>query len=403
MKRFITISLLGLLLVILLAGCAESGTPGNFMWSSQDGAKIDDAQAGELFNFGIFIDPALYKTGIPIHLKFRGNVETGMVRFELRGADGKPVWNSGDIRAGDFSIQADYSPRQSEQYTLGLVWEAGTKVGYNLSWSAIKVGPVILLPGIGMLLVSAAFLYFCWRKKLSWQYVGLGAGMWVLTVALKFLWAGTVDRLLFQSLGFSRETLWAPINVVYYFYAGALTGIFEAGITWLILRKVRWGKATWSKALAFGIGFGVVEALLLGFASLVSSASVLANPLGVHAATLGAVARNNGLLYAVEPPVERIAVIFAHILANVLLFYAIAMRQARWGWISILYKTLLDTPAAFAAFWGVETLPKLWTIAGIVVLFGIIGWWGTREVNRRYPAEIDPTPDAAAAAVPTGS
>jgi hypothetical protein len=56
--------------------------------------------------------------------------------------------------------------------------------------------------------------------------------------------------------------------------------------------------------------------------------------------------------------VERLFVIFAHIFANVLIFYAIASGEAKWGWLAILYKTLLDAPGGFASFWGTGTADR---------------------------------------------
>ncbi len=84
------------------------------------------------------------------------------------------------------------------------------------------------------------------------------------------------------------------------------------------------------------------------------------------------------------PIVERIATIFCHILANTLLFYALVTGRIRWVWVSFLYKTLLDSVAAFAQTWGVGSLAHIWTIEAIIIVFGIIGWWGTRAIRQRY-------------------
>ena len=85
------------------------------------------------------------------------------------------------------------------------------------------------------------------------------------------------------------------------------------------------------------------------------------------------------------PIVERIATIFVHILANVLIVYGVVARQPRWFWAAFVYKTALDSVAAFAQFWGVNTLGHIWTIEAVVVLFGLVGWWGIRWVAQRYP------------------
>jgi uncharacterized membrane protein YhfC len=235
--------------------------------------------------------------------------------------------------------------------------------------------------------VALAFvLYAARRRWLGWRYLLLGALFWILTVAVKFAFAVPVNPVLFRLLGVNQDRLFSPGNLVAYFYIGALTGIFEAGMAYLILRKIRWGTATRNQALAFGIGFGVIEALLLGSSNLFSSLVAMASPNVLPIASLGTLAHNTTFALGLAPVVERLAVIFAHIFACVLIFYAITRGETKWAWYAILYKTLLDTPAAFASFWGiVGSASKIWTIEAILVIFGLIGLWKTIRIARSYP------------------
>jgi hypothetical protein len=75
-----------------------------------------------------------------------------------------------------------------------------------------------------------------------------------------------------------------------------------------------------------------------------------------------------------------------------LIFHAINSGEAKWGWYAILYKTLLDAPAGFAAFWGVGTAARLWTIEGMMIIFGLIGLWGTIQIAGRYAQHPVRTP-----------
>ena len=104
-------------------------------------------------------------------------------------------------------------------------------------------------------------------------------------------------------------------------------------------------------------------------------------PLG----TLQQVSHLNNVLYGLAPVVERFFVVLVHILANVLIFHAVAQRQPKWFWLAFVYKTGIDAVAAFAQFWGVETLAKIWTIEAVVALWGLVGWLGIRWVQQRYP------------------
>jgi uncharacterized membrane protein YhfC len=267
-----------------------------------------------------------------------------------------------------------------------LVYSENISATYNLSWHAIKLGPIILLPGIGMIFVSLAFvIYAAYRRLLGWRHLGMGAFFWGVTVAAKFAFAVPVNPVVFRMLDVSRDHLFSPGNLIAYLYIGALTGIFEAGLAYLILRKSRWGKATWEQALVFGIGFGVIEALLLGFASLFSAMIGITSPGTLSIPSLGSMANNSTLIMGLAPVIERLSVIFAHILACVLIFHAIASGERKWAWLAFLYKTLLDTPAGFAVFWGTGTAGKLWTIEAAIAVFGLIGLWGTIQIARRYP------------------
>ena len=360
----------------------------DYRWASVEGSQLTAAEAGEQFYFNILVDEGMIEENVPIKIRVSGNVQSGSLRFELRDPSGQAVWNSGTIGPGDFSISTAYdlSSVQTGTYQLGIVYSEDISATYNLDWHAIKLGPGILLPGAGMVLVALAFvLYAARRRWLGWRYLGLGVVFWVLTVLLKFAFAIPINPVVFRVLGVSQENLFSPGNLTAYFYIGALTGIFEAGLAYLILRKIRWGNATWNQALAFGMGFGVIEALLLGFANLFSSVVGLTSPTVLPVASLGSLAHNATFSMGLAPVIERLSVIFAHIFACVLIFYSIAGGEAKWTWLAVLYKTLLDTPAGFAAFWGVGTAGKLWTIEAIVAIFGLIGLWGTIQIARRYP------------------
>jgi len=387
-KRLTILSLIFTLLFLLTSCVAStSSVPMNYRWANVEGSQLDKSQAGEQFYFSIFVDDGLIADGAPLKIKVSGNIASGWLRFELRSPDGQPVWNSGDIQSGDFSLNTEYPlpAGQTGTYTLELVYGENTSATYNLAWHALKLGPLVLLPGLGMILVTLAFIaYAAWRKMLDGRYLGLGALFWILTVAVKFAFAIPVNPVIFKAFGVSRDTLFSPGNLMAYLYIGALTGIFEAGLAWLILRKIRRGQATWSQALVFGIGFGTIEALLLGLASGGSALAGLLAPEALPVSTLGALAHNATLVMGLAPIVERLSVIFAHILACVLIFYAIASREAKWGWLAIFYKTLLDAPGGFAAFWGPTRPEKIWTLEAVIAIFGLVGLWGTLQIARRY-------------------
>jgi len=387
--KFILTCFFLFLLLSLLTGCVtqSSDVPLNQRWANVEGSQITETQAGEQFYFNIPIDDGLIAQNQPIKIKINGRVQTGSLRFELRKPNGEVVWNSGTIRGGDFSLNAKYDlpAGQTGTYQLGMVYGENTSATYDLGWHIIQLGLSILVPGIGMLLVTTAFIiYAAYRKLLGWRYLGLGALFWALTVAVKFAWAIPINPVVYRFLGISTDNIFSPGNMVAYLYIGALTGIFEVGLAWLILRKIRWGKASWNQALVFGIGFGVIEAFLLGISGLGSGLVGVFSPDALPIPTLFGLANSAPLSMSLAPVVERLSVIFAHIFACVLIFYAITSGKAKWGWLAILYKTLLDAPAGFAAFWGTETVGKIWTLEAVIAVFGLIGLFGTIWISRRY-------------------
>lgn len=389
MKRLIALSIAVLFLLTSCAG-SESRVPVNDRWASLEGGQLEQSDAGEEFYFNIPVDDAMIREGVPITINVSGEVRSGSLRYELREPGGRAAWDSGTIGPGDFSIHTRYDLTSAHPgtYTLGMVYSDNVAATYNLGWQAIRLGPSILLPGVGMILVSLAYvMYAAYRRWLGWRYLGLGALFWVFTVGVKFAFAVPVNPIVLGALGVAPDRLFSPGNLIAYLYIGALTGVFEAGLAYLTLRRIRWGNATRDEALAFGIGFGVIEAFLLGLAALGAALAGLLSPDALPITTLASLANQAAPVMGMAPIVERLFVIVAHIFSCLLIFYAIHSGEVKWVWLAVLYKTLLDAPAGFAAFWRVETPAKIWTIEALIVVAGFIGLVGTIWVARRYSRE----------------
>jgi uncharacterized membrane protein YhfC len=255
----------------------------------------------------------------------------------------------------------------------------------------MNLSPWIILPGIGKIAFSLAFIVYARQKGGSWRYLGLGALAWVVTNAVKYLVAIPVSPVVYR-IFYVPDALWAPGSVLFYLYVGMLTGLTEVLLTWLLVRYTRLGRVSWTKALAFGIGFGAFEALYLGFSGLASSVPALVAPQSLQVDALNSLRILNNPLYSLAPATDRFPATLVHIYGNVLLFYGVASGQARWLWISIAYKSLVDTVAAFAIFWGVQTLPELWAMEAVLWVFGCIAWWGIQKIQQQYILTQIPDP-----------
>jgi uncharacterized membrane protein YhfC len=242
---------------------------------------------------------------------------------------------------------------------------------------------VALLGGTGMILVALGFIVYAAKRRSGWGYMGLGALAWVVTVAVKIVWSLPVNPRLYPAL-----TGAFPGGIgsgLFDLYVGLLTGLTEVAMVWLVLRYTRLGRVGWERALAFGIGFGALEALLLGLSSFITALVAILSPHIIPAEALAQIAVMNNPLYGLAPIVERFFTIWVHILANVLIFFSIARMQARWFWLAFWYKSLIDLVAGYAQICGIlATIEGIWTIEAIVVLFGVVGWWGVGWAKRRY-------------------
>ena len=247
----------------------------------------------------------------------------------------------------------------------------------------MSLSPWILLPGIGHIAFALAFIVYARMRGSAWRYLGLGALVWVVTNAIKYLVAILANTTVYMML-YVPDGLLAPGSVLFYVYVGALTGLTEVLLTWLLLRYTRLGHVTWAEALAFGIGFGAFEALYLGISSLASAVPALIAPQSLTEATLSSLSLLNNPLYGLAPATDRFAATLIHIFSSLLLFYGVASGQARWLWVAFAYKTLVDTVAAFAIFLGTLTLLHLWMLEAVLLALGCVAWWGIRVIQRRY-------------------
>lgn len=282
---------------------------------------------------------------------------------------------------------------------LASAGATSTTTAISPMWQEIT--PLVLFPGIGMLVVGLAFIFYAWRRRLGLRYVAWGALAWVISVALKFAWAIGLNARIYAVLTSLLPTTVG--SLVFDLYVGSLTGVFEVALVYLVLSRLRLGHAAWKQALAFGIGFGAVESILLGASSFAGSLAVLLTSSQVPASAAAQFALASNPLYGAAPIVERAATIFVHILSAGLIFYAIATDKRRWLWTAFVYKTALDSVAASAQFWGVNSVGRIWTIEAIVIVFGLLGLWGTLRIGRRY-ATLPPVspPDPKPATAPTG-
>ena len=247
----------------------------------------------------------------------------------------------------------------------------------------MELNPLFITSGLGMIIIGFLFIIY-WKTKTKVKYVPflLGALVWIVSVALKFAWAIPINKRLLNSL---LSVLGSNLgNLMFWIYVGLLTGIFECGITYLFIRYSKLRRYDYNQAVSFGIGFGSIEAILLGVVSLCSVIVAILKPNLLPPNVLSSMKSQN-LLVIPAPIIERLFIIPIHIFSSILIFYSIKNKMLFLFWLSFVYKTVIDAIAAWGQLsFNISTVSHLWILELIVIIYGIIGFYGIKWIKNRY-------------------
>lgn len=389
MKKLILLALL-VLAAAALSACSPASSPSSSnidQGAYVTGSTLNEEQPGAS---PTFFQLNFERDDQPYGVFLQGLATRGSLRAQLVDQTGSVVWQSEPL-SGSFYLNTLVTGLKRGVYGLQMAWDEPVAVQYNVytvpgeEVRIPQIQPVALLGGIGMVVVALGFYLYGATRKLGWRYMLLGGAAWMVTVALKFAWAIPFNSPIYAYLTGALPKL-AGENL-FNLYVGMLTGVFEVGLVWLLVRYTKFGRADWKKALAFAIGFGALEALLLGVMNLFSVVAGLAAPAAIPVGQLDQLAVLNNPLYGLAPVSERFFTIWIHILSNVLVFYAAAVRKPGYFWLAFAYKSLIDAVAAWGQLSGLlNTLGVLWAIEAVILVFGVIGWLGTGWVRQRFPA-----------------
>lgn len=237
----------------------------------------------------------------------------------------------------------------------------------------------ILVAGTGMLLVGISFAgFFKTRTHTAFKYIAFGGVTWLCTVILKFAWAVPINKHIYNLL--QSYLIPEVAGPIFWIYVGLLTGIFECGGIYLLIRFSKLRNMSLSESFGFGYGFGCIEAIFLGLGQLVTIIVIASgNPLPI----------DFGWSMVPAPIFERIMVIFLHLYTTLLIIYSIKERKQYLFWLSFLYKSFVDVIAAWAQLsYGVSTPSHIWTVEGLIFIATFISIVGSiaflkRENNKK--------------------
>jgi uncharacterized membrane protein YhfC len=221
---------------------------------------------------------------------------------------------------------------------------------------------------------------FLWRRGRTslWSSLGWGALAWVVAIALKFACAIPTISWVRKGLDdLAGPSLGGPL---FWIYAGLLTGVFECGVVWFFVAKTRLRRMDGDHAVAFGMGFGGVEAFLVGAAYFVGVllTMVFFDRLPPNVRDQAVKALGVSIVGIPLLIIERAAALLIHVVSCVLIIRAVQTKQWRWFWLAFGYKTLVDGLAAWAMdVWRVQdSLGKTAQLEAVfcaLALAGLVG------------------------------
>jgi uncharacterized membrane protein YhfC len=240
-----------------------------------------------------------------------------------------------------------------------------------------------LSSGLGMILVAVLAVAF-WQARMRPRMVfyAYGALFWAVAIAIKIAMDLTVSSPLYSLLYSSMPALGAVLATG--LYLGLRTGILENGITYLGVRYTRLKEMGFSEAVAVGIGFGGMEALVLGIFSLLTVITLLMSPALVSLLPPSTLEQFDPLFMPL-PVIERLFMLFGHAFATVLAIYAVKLADLKWLGIAVLYKTLIDgSLPPFSHYLGYMGAYMYFPIEAYVVVMGSIGLIGLYMFGKKY-------------------
>lgn len=249
--------------------------------------------------------------------------------------------------------------------------------------------PMLLVSGIGMILVGMLIPIYWQRKtKVNLNYFFWGAGAWILAVTAKIILDMTVTSSITQSIlpyGITATLLVSGL------YVGLRTGILESGLSYLIVFKTSIKKMNYKQAIAFGIGFGAIEALFLGITSFLNILVFVMFPEVISFLPEAQQAvllfqLNSSSLIIFASIIERVVLMLIHVFSAVLVVYSVKTRKMGYLVISILYKTLVDGIIPWLIF-NLQPITDPWNAYIIEVPFiilAIIGYLGIKWMKPKF-------------------
>jgi len=250
------------------------------------------------------------------------------------------------------------------------------------------MNPYLILSGVGMLLVGAiAPILWWWKKRIEAKFFLYGLILWIIAISPKYIMDLTLTDPLFSYLKGFGDAVYVILAGL---YVGLRTGLLESGLSYLIILKSKIKEVNLNQAIALGIGFGSTEAIFVGFSSFTNILAFilypnLINKIPESQREIVLQQLNQPSIVIPAPILERVFVLIIHILAILLIFYAIRKSDIRYLLASIFYKTLADGPIpAFRTYLDLNVPQNVYLVELYFAILALIGLLGIEKIMERW-------------------
>jgi hypothetical protein len=213
--------------------------------------------------------------------------------------------------------------------------------------------------------------------------VAWGALAWAASVAVKIGVAALLNGPVLAALGHALPE--AAYFVTGALYMGVLTGLTEVVFGYVLARRLQYSE--YHQGTGYGLGFGAVEALLLGISVLSAGLTVALAPELIPEAARAELTAASWANAGVAPT-ERVLAIIAHIACGVLIVRSVALRRLGWFWVAFIYKSALDAVAGFEHVTQAVSEWPPWLLEAPFVPVALVGIWLIWDARRGWPAPI---------------
>lgn len=228
-----------------------------------------------------------------------------------------------------------------------------------------------------------SIIYFRKNEKISYKPIIFGA--------LCFILFSQVLEKAIHYVVISNDLIKNP--VLFGIYGVLMAGIFEEVGRFIVYKKFLKGYRQWKDGVAFGLGHGGIEAILLGILIVVNYMviSIMINS-GNFDQLIGTqipIKTANELKIMLTGPssgflaigFERLCALVIQIAFSILVLYSINKEKIKYLFLAIILHAIIDIPAIL---YQMKVISNIWVIEGFILFFAIIAFMYIKKSKHIY-------------------